>query len=548
MIIIKGFYIYFLSIKKIFTESIREFFFTTNFYNKLLESKIPSRFEFYPNRYLLSPLINHKDFLIKISEKDVRNFWNNVEKNNEKMNVHNFLWLNLVDRKNKSLIIQRIIHEWILKFKNYKKDIWRIQLTSIRVISWISNADIILKDTKMDFSKNFLLSLIKQINFLKKNLKNISDESKKVPAISAILLSGLVFKEYNSNFKLGQKELKRLIENTFDKNGFPKNRNFENLITFIQYFVLIKEWMKSGQEIVPDYLEEIIEKNLICLNSLDNPLKKLPLFNGSTEKNLEKFLLYLNKLNYSRRKNIKSVGEVQIVKNKKSALYFDSGEPPTYKLSKDYQSGPLSFEYSNDDQKIITNCGYGRKISKKLQLLSKFTSAQSTLCINDTSVVKFKRNNLINKAYGSTISDTFKILDFERLEDKTNIKISATHNAYLGKYGYLHKRSITLRKKNCEIFGNDLLIKKIDNTNIKFSVRFHLYPGISTVKTISGKSILLQIDKNKSWVFSSNNQNINIENSLFLGRNKVMKNQCIVIYGKADNEDVNIEWNLKKAS
>ena len=87
------------------------------------------------------------------------------------------------------------------------------------------------------------------------------------------------------------------------------------------------------------------------------------------------------------------MGEVQKVKNKKSALYFDSGEPPTYKLSKDYQSGPLSFEYSNDDQKIITNCGYGRKISKKLQLLSKFTSAQSTLCINDTSVVKFKRNN-----------------------------------------------------------------------------------------------------------------------------------------------------------
>ena len=48
---------------------------------------------------------------------------------------------------------------------------------------------------------------------------------------------------------------KKLIETFFDKNGFPKNRNFENLITFIQYFVLIKEWIKNGQEIVPDYLE-----------------------------------------------------------------------------------------------------------------------------------------------------------------------------------------------------------------------------------------------------------------------------------------------------
>ena len=108
-------------------------------------------------------------------------------------------------------------------------------------------------------------------------------------SISAIILSGLVFRDYYSNYKFGLKELKKLIESFFDKNGFPKNRNFENLVLFTQYFVLIKEWIKGGQEIVPDFLEEIIEKNLVCINSLNNPLKKLPLFNGSTDKNLENF-------------------------------------------------------------------------------------------------------------------------------------------------------------------------------------------------------------------------------------------------------------------
>jgi len=544
----KSIYIYFLSIKKLITKSIKEFFFSTIFYNKLLESKIPSRFFFYPNPYLLSPLLNHKDFLIKISHEDVRNFWIKILKNKEKKNIHNFLWLNLVDRKNESKIIQKIIEEWILKYDKYKKDIWNDGLISLRIISWISNADVILNNNRKDFNESFYKCLLKQINFIRKNLKNISDESKKISAISAIILSGLVFREYYSNYKLGLKELKKLIESFFDKNGFPKNRNFENLVTFAQYFVLIKEWIKNGQEIVPDYLEEIIEKNLVCLNSLSGPLKKLPLFNGSTEKNLENFLQYLNKLNYNSKKNLKSVGQVQIIKNKKSTLYFDSGEPPTYKLSKDYQSGPLSFEYSNDSDKIITNCGYGRKISKKIQLLSKFTSAQSTLCINNTSVVKFKKNRLINKAYGSTINSSFKIFNVDRSEDKTNVTISATHNAYLDKFGYLHKRIIRFFKKNNDIIGNDLLIKKNDSSNVEFSIRFHLYPGINTVQTIGGKSILLQVNKNKSWVFSSKNQKINVEKSLFLGGRKALNTQCIVIYGKTEDEDVNIEWKLKKAS
>tara|TARA_B100000029_G_scaffold356870_1_gene349707 strand:+ start:686 stop:2332 length:1647 start_codon:yes stop_codon:yes gene_type:complete len=545
---VKSIYIYFLSIKKLLIRSIKEFFFSTSFYNKLLDSKIPSRFFFYPNPYLLSPFLNHKELLIKISNEDVRNFWVNILKNKEKKNIHNFLWLNLVDRKNDSKIIQKIIEEWITKYHKYKKDIWSDSLISLRIISWISNADVILNNNKKNFNQTFYKSLIRQTNFTRRNLKNISDENKKISAISAIILSGLVFREYYSNYKIGLKELKKIIEDFFDKNGFPKNRNFENLVTLLQYFVIIKEWIKNGQEIVPDYLEEIIEKNLVCLNSLNGPLKKLPLFNGSTEKNLENFFQYLNKLNYNLKKNLKSVGQVQIIKNKKSTLYFDSGEPPAHKLSKDYQSGPLSFEYSNDNNKIITNCGYGRKISKKIQLLSKFTSAQSTLCINNTSVVKFKKNALVNRAYGSTISNSFKIFDFDRAEDKTNITISATHNAYLEKFGYLHKRTIKFFKKNSDIVGNDHLIKKNGSSNVEFCVRFHLYPGINTVQTISGKSILLQINKNKSWMFSSENQKISVEKSLFLGGNKALNNQCIVIYGNTKDENVSIEWKLKKAS
>ena len=547
MLYFKNVYIFFLYLKKIILKKFIEFFFSTKYYNKSLETKIPSRFFFYPNPYLLSPLVNHSEALYKISKDNADINWDHIDKNKEKNKIHNFLWLNLVDRKNNPETIQKIIFDWSIKYGNYKKEVWNNNSINLRTISWISNAEIILNNNDKSFEKLFLKCLLKQINFIKKNVNN-SEDNKKIASISTIILSGLVFREYYYNFKFGIKELKKLIDNFFDKNGFPKNRNCENLLTFLQYFILIKEWIKQGQEIIPEYLEEIIEKNLVCLNSFKNSSNKLPLFNGSTEKNLESFLEYLEKLNYNFEEKLKSVGQMQIIRNKKATLYFDSGEPPSYKLSKDYQSGPLSFEYLSDDEKIITNCGFGRKISKKIELISKFTSAQSTLCINDTSVVKFKKNNLINRAYGSTISNSFKTFDIDRVEDKSNILISATHDAYLEKFGYLHRRTIKFFKKNNDLVGKDTLIKKNSSLNVNFSIRFHLYPGISTVKTISGKSVLLQINKKKSWIFSSQNQKIDVEKSLFLGGNKALNNQCIVIYGNTQNGDVDVEWKLKKAS
>ena len=549
MLDLKNVYLYFFSIKRLALKSLKEFFFLTRLYNKSLNSQIPSRLFFQPNPYLLSPLFNHESFIFKISKESIYNFWNKNLSSKEKSSIHNFLWLNLIDRKNEKEIIQTIIKDWINKFNNYKKDIWKENIISKRIIAWLSNSDIILSNTEKDFEKDFLNCLIRQVNFIKKNLKTNNYETNKISSISAIILSGLVFKEYYTNYTNGLKELKKIIENFFDEDGFPKNRNLENLIIFLQYFVLIKEWTKNAQENVPEYLEEIIRKNLVCLNSFNNSNKKIPLFNGSTERELNNFFEYLEKLNYQTEKRLSVVGKIQIVKNKKTTLYFDSGEPPDYRLSRDYQSGPLSFEYFTENNKIITNCGYGRKISKKIRLISKLTSAQSTLCLNDVSVVKFKRNNLINKAYGSTIDESFEITDVKREENKTKITISAIHNAYLKNFGYLHKREINFLKKENVIQGIDTLLKKNDNYNdANFSIRFHIYPGIEAFQTVGGSDILLQISKNNSLIFSSKNQNVQIEKSLFLGKNKILNNNCIVIYGNTENKDVNIKWEFKKAN
>ena len=151
----------------------------------------------------------------------------------------------------------------------------------------------------------------------------------------------------------------------------------------------------------------------------------------------------------------KIIGGIHTFSIKNTAIFFDTGEPPKKDFSKSYQSGPLSFEYYLDGEKIITNCGFGSGISSKAELLSRLTSAQSTLTLDNTSVTKFERNKLINKIFGNSIKNTFKINNLDHIEEKDEIKFIASHNGYEKKFGCIHKRELTINKLDGKLTGCD---------------------------------------------------------------------------------------------
>lgn len=547
MLFLKSAYFFFLALKINIIKKIKKIYFTTNLYNKSLESKIPRQFYFYPNPFLLSSLTSHKNFIFKLSDINEENFWSaNIVNKKDETVLNSFLWLNLIDRKNEASTIQKIIFSWIQKNSEYKKLTWGKTLISKRIISWLLNADIILKNTDNLFKQNFFHSIMTQVNHLKKNLKFENNYSEKVEAISAILLSGLVFKEYYKNFEDGLSDLNRLVDDLFDNDGFPKDRNPSHLVKFSKYFILIRECIKDAQKYVPDFLDEIIDKNLLCIKSISSPSNKLPLFNGATNTSLDEYFNFVEVLGYKFKKTKSKVGDLQILKNKKHFICIDIGSAPKKNFSNCYQSGPLSFEYYNEKDKIITNCGFGLNISKKAILLSRLTSAQSTLCLDDSSVTKFERNRIINSAFGNSVIYGFKVLKTHFSDNNTEVEAGATHNAYEASQGYHHKRSVKISKNNNVISGVDEVIRKKENQVVKFSIRFHLNPGISAVQTMGGKSILIQISKNKSLIFKSYGERLSLEKSIFLGGNKILNNLCINITGDVISNIKKINWEIRK--
>ena len=135
-----------------------------------MRSKIPIQIYFNPNPFHLSLISPYRKKLFEINEINPNDFWLENKSKNIKQN-HNFLWLNLINRKTDGRNIQKIIYLWILKFSKYKNKIWENSILSSRIISWILNIDIIINNGTFDFKRKIFESIILQCNHLKRNIR-----------------------------------------------------------------------------------------------------------------------------------------------------------------------------------------------------------------------------------------------------------------------------------------------------------------------------------------------------------------------------------------
>ena len=161
-------------------------------------------------------------------------------------------------------------------------------------------------------------------------------------------------------------------------------------------------------------------------------------------------------------------------------------------------------------------------------------------------MTKFERNKLVNKIFGNSIKNTFKTYDVNISKDKYLIGCSASHNGYEKSFGCIHKREIFFDKENDYLKGTDHIFKKKDGIPIRYVFRFHINPELTAIKTMGGSSVLIQVSKKKSLIFTVTDEILEIEKSIFLGRKEILDNTCITISGNLVNKNKSFNWEIKK--
>jgi uncharacterized heparinase superfamily protein len=381
----------------------------------------------------------------------------------------------------------------------------------------------------------------KQTNHLLNEIKSSNEFENKLIGCSAIILTGLAYQNEKNYLESGLGILKNIIKSSIDNQGFTKSRNIKQLVFYLKYFIIIREWFKESQNIIPEYIDETIfylgSSYAFIWKNIGNDI----FFNGNYLSKNNDFDQYLKRFGYTFKNEVNELGGYVILKNKKMVLAMDVGSSPSSNSSIDYQYGALSFEIFSNQKKLITNSGYFSDKRDKLNKLSKSTALHSTLIIEDFSSCsskKIKRNILVEKG--------LKVSKKNIVCEKNYWKITASHDGYFKKFNTIHEREIEFYPEQNKFIGSDKMLRKNPSKEIKFDIRFHLDPNSKVMKTQDNKSILIELE-DEGWKFSCDNFDINIENSLYFGnKNSYKDNRNIFISGMNNESKQIIKWELIK--
>jgi len=522
-------------------KNLKSIYKNSNFYEKKISKTFDNAFEYKPSPHILSSIIKYQNKKYKIEDFAIESIWQNNFSSKDYEKLNNFFWFFSLDLKSSKKTAQTVIKNWISNNTKYQKNSWEFDLTAKRVISWLSNHQLTYEDSDQEYKSTFDHMIQKQTNHLLNEIKNSKELENKMIGCAAIILVGLAYKNEKQYLDNGLNLLKNIIKSSIDNKGFPKSRNIKQLIFYLKYFIIIREWFKESQSLIPEYIDETIYYLGSSYAFIWQNIKQDIFFNGNYSSENTEFDQYLKRFGYKFKNQINELGGYTILKNKKIILAADIGSSPNKTFSNDYQAGALSFEIFSNDKKLISNAGYCSDKNNKFNKLSRSTSLHSTLTIEDYSSCNFtkhQKNFIIDRG--------LKVLKKNVVFENNFWKISGTHDGYLVKFGAIYEREIEFYPEQMKFIGYDKLFRKNPSREIKFDIRFHLDPNSKVMKTQDNKSILIELDE-EGWKFSCDNFDINIDNGLYFGnKNSYKENQNIFISGMNNEKEQVIKWEINK--
>ena len=523
-------------------KNIYQIYQNSSFYNKKISKVFNNNFEYKPSPHLFSSIVKYQKKKYRIEDFALESIWQNNIKIKDYEKLNNFFWFFSLDLKSSKKTVQSLIVNWIDNNNRYNDKSWNFDLTSKRIISWLSNHQLTYEDGDKEYRIKFNHCIQKQANHLLSEIRNSNDFENKMVGCAAIILTGLAYQNNKNYLDNGLNILKKIIKSSINNQGFPNSRNINQLIFYLKYFIVIREWFKESQNTVPEYIDETIYYLGLSYAFIWQNINHDILFNGNYISNNNEFDQYLKRFGYTFKNENKEVAGYAILKNKKIILAMDIGPSPIISQSNNYQSGALSFEIISSGKKLISNSGYFANKRNKLNKLSKSTALQSTLIIEDYSSCSFKSGEIS----GYVIDQGLKIINKNVIFEDNYWKISASHDGYLKKFGSIHNREIEFYPEQTKFVGTDKIIRNNKDKNVKFDIRFHLDPGSKVMKTQDNKSILIELE-DEGWKFSCDKFDISIDNGLYFGnKNSYKENHNIFISGITHETEEIIRWEITK--
>jgi uncharacterized heparinase superfamily protein len=140
-------------------------------------------------------------------------------------------------------------------------------------------------------------------------------------------------------------------------------------------------------------------------------------------------------------------------------------------------------------------------------------------------------------------------VELVRAETPEARRIEATHDGYVKRFGFSHRRRLSLAADGRSLEGEDRVApvgrKKAAATPL--AIWFHLAPDIEAVPTTDGQGALLRPGEGTGWQFRTRVGGLAIEDSLWVdGAGRPRASKALVVTIEAPEAGVTVPWSFRR--
>jgi uncharacterized heparinase superfamily protein len=449
-----------------------------------------------------------------------------------------------------------LVDEWIALQGSWHPIAWRPDVLARRIMSWLSQATLVLNDSDVRFYRRFLRSLMRQVHYLRHTAPDARGSVARIQAIIALAYAALCLAGQSRHIKGATERLSQELERQILPDGGHASRNPGAIVELLMDLLPLRQAFASRNIAPPPALLNAVDRMMPMLRFFRHSDGTFAHFNGMGSTPVDQIvtLLAYDEARGAPLANAPHSG-YQRLEAGGAVVMMDTGRAPPIEMSLDAHAGCLSFEFSTPKLSlIVVNCGMPATGRENWRQVARGTAAHSTVTFNDTSSCRFIEAGTFRRVLGGApMLGGPSHVAVTREDRPDGIVLRASHDGYVDRYGILHERTLLLSSDGTRIAGEDVFLAADGSPQLRtsydqFAVRFHLHPSVKANRLTDGHGVMLMTANREVWTFNAHEDRVELEESVYLaGTEGPRRTVQIVIYGHA-RKVPRIMWTIQQAT
>jgi uncharacterized heparinase superfamily protein len=441
-----------------------------------------------------------------------------------------------------------LVDEWISLQGSWDSVGWRPDVVARRIMSWLSQAPLVLHDADARFYRRFLRSLTRQVRYLRRTAGHTRDGLPRFQCVIALTAAALCMAGQERLIKSTTRRLVEELQRQILPDGGHVSRNPGALIELLVDLLPLRQAFAARNVVPPPALINAIDRMMPMLRFFRHGDGNFGLFNGMgpTPGDRLATVLAYDDARGTPVANAPHSG-YQRIQADDVVVLMDSGSPPPIGLSQEAHAGCLSFELSAQQHRIVVNCGLPGTNRESWRQLARATAAHSTVTLNDSSSCRFLAAGSLQRLLGVPIVAGPGEVPVAREDRGDGTLLRVSHDGYAQRYGVVLQRTVRLADNGGRLDGEDAFLPARggslpDNKPHDFAIRFHLHPAVKASRLTDGHSVMLMLPNRQVWSFTAYEDRVEVEESVYLAATDGPRRTVqIVVYGQA-RKTPRVQW------